>query len=100
MAGELTEATRYQCEIGLEGDITATEFRMVMKDGEFYVKEAICTCTYYPGMDPDSLPGSMPELARVVWTADVVEAYERANPVEEDPLDPVDPVDEPVTEEV
>ena len=81
----LTEKTVYSTTIAPNGEIIMEEILQIWKDDGLtpYVEQIKQTHMFSPGDDPSLLPGYGPVLAQAVWSQDIVEAYERANPPEE-----------------
>lgn len=80
----LTEESRYESQISVEGVITMTEFTVILKGGAVYLRHPMETTVYTPGDDPKSLPGYGPTLAQAVWNEELVTAYVAEHPVPED----------------
>ena len=100
MADVLTEELRYESQIGIDGLIMMTPYKVILKNGEFYLTQAQEVEEYRPGDDPDSLPAYGPILAKAVWTQEVVEEYKTRNaPEEEEVEEPIDEPEEPDEEE-
>ena len=102
MADVLTEELRYQSEIAIDGMIMMTPYKVILKNGEFYLTQAQEMMEYRPGDDPDTLPAYGPILARAVWTQEVVEEYQTRNAPEEEEVEesieePIDPEEEEPT---
>lgn len=94
-APRLTEEVRYDSQINIEGAITMTEFRVILKDGSVYIKEPRETTVFVPGDAPESLPGYGPILAQSVWTAEIIKTYAAEHPEEVAEPAPELPEEEP-----
>ena len=86
MADVLTEELRYSSEISMDGVIMMTPHKVILKNGEDYIVQSEALIAFQPGDNPDELPAYGPELAKAVWTAEIVDAYAaKIAPVEEEP---------------
>ena len=99
MADVLTEELRYESQIAIDGEITMTPYKVILKNGVPYITQAQTSLSFSPGDNPSALPAYGPELAKAVWTAAVVTEYQVCNPPEEEVDEPLDEPEDPTEED-
>lgn len=91
----LTEQTKYTYVVYPDGCIEITPQVQIFKDDPVvpYLTEKQPMQWFEPGTSTEKMPGYGKQLADMVWTKEIVEAFRVANPVDEP--EPIDEVEDP-----